>query len=305
MEGKKLNHVQILVATLLSVVLSTGVFFHFLAQRAAVAQSPSPQTAAQQVQQGLQDSLGTIPGTSSQSGTTTGGSTRAFSNICVTKVGTPGGDEKPIGCTPSSSGGPSGPCMQAPPPPADIRGAISAKWGMTLNLPQDQLQYAWEEFHEIDCVGFLQDLRGTVINSWENNFSQQFSCPQDPGVDIQFGNHHGGDWVKALLVHELTHVWQFCSPRGEANLLQVESAYIGEDGLTKYSRRECPNFAPGLNRIYHEDQADTIALFLNPETGELTCGNGAPNPFSVGKPLHKSAAEKGVPKGVGPQDVIQ
>ncbi|MEK7604998.1 MAG: hypothetical protein AAB478_00545 [Patescibacteria group bacterium] len=99
----------------------------------------------------------------------------------------------------------------------------------------------------------------------------------------------------AILVHELTHVWQFCSQRGEANLLQIPAAYSGERGLTKYSRRECPNFAPGFDRIYHEDQADTIALYLNPNVGELTCGNGAPNPFLGGRhPLHRGVAQRGL-----------
>lgn len=231
----------------------------------------------------------------------------ATSNTCVTAVGTVAPGQPTPGCNASSStnpgpsggGGPAGPCQQAPAPPGDIRGAIISKWGITLNLPQDQLQWAWKEFYSIDCTGFLQDLRGTLVNSWGYGYAQQFSCPGGNGeygpTDVMFSNRWVGEFMGAILVHELTHVWQFCSQRGEANLLQIPAAYNGERGLTKYSRRECPNFAPGFDRIYHEDQADTIALYLNPNVGELTCGNGAPNPFTGGRhPLHRGVAQRGL-----------
>lgn len=259
------------------------------------------------------DGSASTDSSSGSTGTTTasGGPIKTFSNCVVTIIGKPATSPAlPPECeltlaSPGNSGGntggsgPAGPCMTAPSPPGDIRGAIINKWGITLNLPQQQLQLAWQEFHEIDCTGFLQDLRGTLVNSWGNGYAQQFSCPRTSGeqgeTDIMFSNQWVGEFMKAILVHELAHVWQFCSSRGEANLLEVGNAYRGEGGLTKYSRRECLNFAPGLDRIYHEDQADTIALYLNSEQGELTCGNGAPNPFTGGRnPLHGNAAKKGV-----------
>lgn len=235
---------------------------------------------------------------------------KVSSNVCKTLVGSPTLEpgqtleqlKSSLGCASAGSdgvGGPAGPCQEAPAPPGDIRGAILSKWGITLNLPQDQLLWAWKEFYSIDCTGFLQDLRGSLVDSWNNGYAQQFSCPGGNGeygpTDVMFSNQWVGEFMGAILVHELTHVWQFCSQRGEANLLQVPAAYSGERGLTKYSRRECPNFAPGLDRIYHEDQADTIALYLNPNVGELTCGNGTPNPFSGGRsPLHRGVAQRGL-----------
>ncbi len=234
---------------------------------------------------------------------TAGGGTAADSDCFVTKVGNPSGPEPE--CVPENVGGGSlsgGPCQTAPTPPdrSLIRQAIIDKWGITLNLTEEQLVLAWEEFHEIDCTGFLQDLEGTLVGSWSNGYAQQFSCPGSGGaqgdVDIMFSNQWSGTFMKAILVHELTHVWQFCSSRGEANLLEVGQAYQGEGGLTKYSRNEC-SLGVGADRRHHEDQADTIALYLNPEQGELTCGNGAPNPFAgSGYPLHRTAAEKGVGK---------
>lgn len=233
---------------------------------------------------------------------------KVTSNTCRTLVGSPTLEpgqtleqlNASLGCASAGNGeAPAGPCQAAPPPPGDIRAAIISRWGITLNITQSQLSWAWQEFHEIDCTGFLQDIRGTLVDSWENGYAQQFSCPGGNGeygpTDIMFSSQWNGEFMQAILVHELTHVWQFCSQRGEANLLQIPSAYNGEGGLTKYSRRECPNFAPGFDRIYHEDQADTIALYLNPDSGELTCGNGAPNPFAGGRhSLHRGVAQRGL-----------
>lgn len=250
--------------------------------------------------------------TSATTGTTgAGGKTEDVSECVETKVGSPDPKvtpEQPAECANEGSsssggttggGGPAGPCMTAPPPPGDITAAIQSKWGITVTLPGNQMPYVWEEFHEIDCTGLLQDIRGTIVRSWGAGWAEQFSCPGTSGaqgeIDVMFHNGWVGSFMKAILTHELTHVWQFCSSRGEANLLEVGNAYRGEGGLTKYSRRECGDFVPGLDRIYHEDQADTIALYMNPDQGELTCGNGAPNPFTGGRnPLHNSAAKKGL-----------
>lgn len=219
------------------------------------------------------------------------------STSCVTtRVGNPQGDppQLPPECSAGSSGGgPAGPCQQAPAPPGDIRGAIINKWGIILNLPYSQLQLAWQEFHEIDCTGFLQAIRGAVVESWGYGYAQQFSCPQDGEVDVRFSNQWEGEFMKAILVHELTHVWQFCSANGEQNRLMIPAAYGAEGGLTNYSRSGC-GFSVDL---YNEDHADTIALYLNPDQGELTCGYGAPNPFSGGRYLrHRDIAESGVGK---------
>lgn len=228
-----------------------------------------------------------------------GTNAQVYSNVCKTVVGSVSEEErKQAGCEapPDSDistggGGPAGPCQQAPAPPGDIRGAIIAKWGITLNITQPQLRLAWEEFHEIDCTGFLQAIRGTVVGSWGNGYAQQFSCPQDGEVDVMFSNQWGGEFMKAILVHELTHVWQFCSPKGEQNRLEIPAARAFEGGLTKYARTGC-----GFNvSLVNEDHADTIALYLNPNVGELTCGEGAPNPFSGGRfPAHRGVAERGV-----------
>lgn len=221
----------------------------------------------------------------------------AQSEQCITKVGNPDSTTPspgPLGCTRSGSGGP---CQEAPTvnytTASEYATAIQQKWDITfIGLDLDQLQMIWQEFFEIDCVGFLQDIKGTKVQRWANTYSQQFSCPQDPDTDVMFGDHHG-DFVKALITHELTHVWQACTPRGEANFLLIPAAYDGEGGLTNYSRTAC-GYSVDLHK---EDHADTIALYLNPTIGELTCGNGAPNPFSNGAhPLHRAVAEKGVKK---------
>lgn len=224
------------------------------------------------------------------------------SNICKTAVGTVSGDkENEVGCEKSTSGGssggggPAGPCQQAPAAPGDIRSAIISKWGITLNnFSQSQLQYAWKEFHQIDCKGILQDIRGTVVGIWNNAYAQQFSCPRDGGNNVMFSSQWGGsDWMAAILLHELTHVWQWCSNKGEKNRLEIPAARSQEGGLTNYSRTGCSFNVDLVN----EDHADTIALYLNPNVGELTCAGGRGNPFSGGRyPAHRGVAERGTGK---------
>lgn len=256
----------------------------------------------------MNDFIKDLPSASPLDGVT-GGSTsgsRTDTSCWITAVGSPSEDDKPV-CRTSSLGGPAGPCQQAPPPPGDIRQAIIDKWGITLDITTFQLPLAWEEFHEIDCTGFLQDIRGTTVGSWGNGYAQQFNCPGDGGNQVMFSNQWSGEFMKAILVHELTHVWQFCSEKGETNRVVNGSAFAEEGGVTNYSRTGCGFDVSLLN----EDHADTIALYLNPEQGELTCGNGAPNPFANGGfPIHRGVAEQGVPKqntspqapnGVGPQ----
>lgn len=225
---------------------------------------------------------------------------------CISAVGTLApGDNTPIGCAPPAAsdsavgvGGPPGPCQQAPAPPGDIRSAIISKWGITLNLPQEQLPWAWKEFYKIDCTGFLQDIRGAIVDSWGNGYAQQFACPGKTGehgsTSVMFSNQWTGDYMSAILSHELTHVWQFCSPRGEQNRLEIPAAYNGEGGVSRYSREGC-GYSSGFPSLYNEDHADTIALYLNPDSGELTCGNGTPNPFAGGRhPLHYALAKRGL-----------
>ncbi|MBP6882314.1 MAG: hypothetical protein KBC15_02035 [Candidatus Levybacteria bacterium] len=204
------------------------------------------------------------------------------------------------GCTAATGGG-GGPvtaCAVAPQvnftTVEQYRQAILTKFGLDLSLTLDQMQYAWEEFHEIGCVGILQDIKGASMRSWGYNYSQQFACPQDKSQpSVMVGAHHGGDWVKALLLHELTHVWQWCSTRGEASRLEIPSIMSREGGITNYSRTGC-GFGVSL---VNEDHADSIALFLNPTVGELTCGGGAPNPYTGGRfRLHYNMADTYVGK---------
>lgn len=234
----------------------------------------------------------------------------ATSDCVVTRIGDPEGNPSPpAGCEESDSPNPSRAPSGTPPenrPPEtcgtapdvdftsaeEYSNAIAKKWGIMMNLPLEQMQYAWEAFHEIDCTGILQDIQGSVIQSWGEAWSQQFSCPGDAAVDLYIGTHFGGDWVKALLVHEITHIWQLCTEPGEANLLQIPDAAAVEGYISIYSRGECALFQPPNPN--NEDHADTIALYLNPDIGELTCGNGAPNPFTGGKyPMHRAIAEEG------------
>lgn len=218
----------------------------------------------------------------------------AQSNCVVTKVGSPSASPSlPANCETGSPGI----CQEAPPvdfeDSEDYSQAIKAKWNITVSgLTPEQMQMIWEEFHEIDCVGLLQDIKGTIIQGWNAGYSQQIDCPGNDTVDVQFGQHFG-EYAKALMTHELTHVWQQCTENGEANLLEIPPAFAEEEGLTKYSRGECPDFPPP--NAHNEDHADTIALYLNPEEGELTCGNGAPNPFLDGAyPMHRQVAKNGV-----------
>lgn len=216
------------------------------------------------------------------------------SNQCFTKVGTLSPEqEKEAGCKDieGGAGGLGGPCQVAPPPPGDIVTVIRNKWNINLqNIPSNQLLWIWQEFHEIDCTGFLQDIRGTTVVGWGNSYSQQFSCPQQGGMNVGFGNY-GESATKGLIVHELTHVWQFCSQRGEQSRLEIPAAYAAEGGLTTYSRSGC-----GFDiSLHNEDHAETITFFLNPDLGEITCGNGLPNPYLGGKfPQHRGVAERGV-----------
>jgi len=243
--------------------------------------------------------LGPITASGSGSITVGGGST-SFTACALTKVGDPK-DPAPVlppecnkgNGSSSGRGLPAGPCQAAPPLPTDVKQAIIDKWGITLNLPQDQINSAWGEFYQIDCTGFLQDIKGTTIGSWGNAYAQQFSCPADGGTNIQFSDQWSGRFMQTIIVHEMTHVWQNCSSKGEQNKLDNDVAFESEGGLTMYSRTGC-SFNVDLSK---EDHADTIALYLNPDQGELTCGGGAPNPFSTGNyPKHKASAEKGVGK---------
>ncbi|CAN5201440.1 hypothetical protein BH09PAT1_BH09PAT1_1320 [soil metagenome] len=230
----------------------------------------------------------------------------ARSGLCTSAVGAVAEALKlKVGCEappdaniPVNSGGPAGPCQDAPPPPGDIRAAIISKWGITLNITQEQLPFAWKEFYQIDCTGFLQDIRGAIVGSWGNGYAQQFACPGGTGeygsTSVMFSNQWSGEFMEAILTHELTHVWQFCTARGEQNRLEIPAAYSGEGGVSRYSREGC-GYSSGFPSLYNEDHADTIALYLNPNVGELTCGNGDPNPFSGGRhPLHAGVAKRGL-----------
>lgn len=231
------------------------------------------------------------------SNTSSGGGSRSDTSCFITQVGQPTTEKPALPPECSSSGGGSfGPCQEAPAPPSDIKQAIIDKWGITLNLNNFQLLGAWEEFHEIDCTGFLQDLNGTLVNSWGNGYAQQFSCPGTSGnqgeTDVMFSNDWNGEFMKAILIHELTHVWQLCTSRGEQNKIGNDEAVGSESWLTNYSRSGGCGFDIDP---YKEDHADAIALYLNPEQGELTCGEGRGNPFAGGGfPAHSSNAESAV-----------
>ncbi len=245
-----------------------------------------------------------LDGTSNPSTSGNGSGSTSYTGCVITKVGNPTDPSPPLpaDCNKGNGSGgglPGGPCQAAPPLPANVKQAIIDKWGITLNIPDDQVALAWDEFYRIDCTGFLQDIKGTLVESWGEDYAQQFSCPGTSGdygdVDVEFSNQWSGRFMQTILIHELTHVWQHCSSRGEQNLIDNDSAFAQEGGLTKYSRNECPKFTSKTPN--KEDHADTIALYLNSDQGELTCGDGAPNPFAGGgHSLHRASAEKGVGK---------
>jgi hypothetical protein len=274
------------------------------------ASSPTPPRTPPPIGDGTEGPAGEVgvtgapsPGSPSIAPRNRGGGVDCF----VTKVGNP---QKPSPTLPpeclSSPGGsgtggglpgsglPSGPCQAPPDYPAELRGAIANKWGITINgVPAEQLRAIWEEFWGVDCTGILQDLRGTIIDGTGVNggISQQIGCPNDPGTDVVF-SIYSSEFTKGLILHELTHVWQVCTQRGQQNVLEIPAAYNAEGGVSKYSRNECSLQVGGNWR--NEDHADTIALYLNPTIGELTCGNGAPNPFNGGRfPLHRGVAQRG------------
>lgn len=218
----------------------------------------------------------------------------------TTKVGDPSGDKPdlPAECkSGTNGGGAKGPCQAAPPAnftsEEEYRNAISDKWGINLFLPLHQMQNAWKEFHEIDCTGILQDISGSVVGSWENGWSEQFSCPGDDGVNLYISSQFSGEWVETHLVHELTHIWQNCSSRGETNRLENNTAYDTEGGITNYSRTKC-----GFDvDVYKEDHAESISLYLNPQSGESTCAITNVNPFTNGGfPEHARVARNGTGK---------
>lgn len=220
-----------------------------------------------------------------------------------TKVGDPKGDPPalPPECADRIV---AGPCQDPPRVRGDetIQEEIKQKWdinleGFTSPEQGDQLVAIREIFYQVDCRGFLQDIKGTTItsNGEAGGVSRQLSCPSEGGTNVEFGVYDYS-FTKGLIIHELTHVWQKCSTRGEANVLEIPPVYKAEGGLTKYSRNECPNLSVGDN-WRNEDHAETIALFLNPDRGELTCGDNAGNPYLGGDfPRHRGVAEQGVPK---------
>lgn len=231
--------------------------------------------------------------------------TSAVSNICNTAVGTIApGQTTPLGCPktnlPTDGSGPAPTrCETAPEmnwtSPEQYENAIRTKWGIDFRpgFTLDQMQMIWQEFYTITCTGFLQDIKGTRLARWGNVYSQQFSCPQDGDINVYFGEHHG-DFVRALITHELTHVWQHCSRRGEVNRLEVPPVYNSEGGVSNYSRTGC-GYASGYESLIKEDHADTIALYLNRDIGELTCGGGAGNPFADNRhPAHAALAKRGL-----------
>lgn len=227
----------------------------------------------------------------------------AQSDRCVTKVGDPdsaGISPIPTGCI---SAGSAGVCQKPPPldpgtplnPGTNILDEIKSKWGITLiNIPQEQQEAIREIFYEVDCTGFLQDIKGTVVKGTGiyGGVSRQVGCPQEAGYDVEF-SVYSYPFTKGLIIHELTHVWQMCSQRGEANKMLIPDAFWGEGGISRYSRNEC-SLQVGDN-WQNEDHADTIALYVNQDYGELTCGEGTTNPYANGgKPLHRNVAQKGL-----------
>lgn len=244
------------------------------------------------------------------------------SDCVITKVGDPGTSPTPIcpgesGQRPGAPGLPEGSCQEAPVMdfaiPQEYMDEIEAKWGIHFygTFTTEQMRWIWEEFWAIDCTGFLQDIAGTWVQGTgaEGGGSRQRTCPGDPDIPhVEFAKY-GESGTKGLIVHELTHVWQKCSDRGEMSLIAIPEArqkdaragFAPPDGyLTTYPRsiasgNPCLNVSGVL--ADNEDHADTIALYLNPTIGELTCGNGKPNPFENGAfPNHRALAEKDVAK---------
>lgn len=258
------------------------------------------------------DNSGNSVPTTTSSTVTAGGQIVTRSNCVVTKIGNPtGAANLPTECTLSTNPGGSAPtsCGKAPSvnySAQQYADEMRAKWGIEfVGMTVAMMKEFWQEFHEVSCTGFLQDIRGTRIVGWDEAYSQQFSCPQDGGDNVKFSRYwydrnggahpREGEYLQSFLTHELTHVWQFCSvsKRGQNNLLMIPAAYDGEGGISNYSRTGC-NYASGRESLLQEDHADTIALYLNPTLGELTCGNGAGNPFAGGAhPLHRNVAHQG------------
>jgi hypothetical protein len=106
----------------------------------------------------------------------------------------------------------------------------------------------------------------------------------------------------------MTHVWQKCYTSGEANWGALPDAQAADQSagygsyLTTYSQRYAVDngckYVP-FNST-NEDHAETISLFLNLTSPEITCGNGKPNPYHDGRfPNHYKLAQQGLGAGNG------
>ncbi len=204
------------------------------------------------------------------------------SNQFVTKVGDPQGPP------PNTSSPGSGVKTSAPPSPANLRQAIIDKFGIELNGFSDQeLNWAWEKFWDISHTNFFNLVKGRIVN----RTSGPGESSGVSGCSIEFSYYTDQTLFNVVLIHELGHVIQNCTPDTKSLDSEHSKVYAnGANPLTGYGNAK--NFSPNgvaLSCFGYtaagENYAEMITYYLNPNVKEMTvrqgtCDNNGVVPFS-------------------------
>lgn len=185
-----------------------------------------------------------------------------------------------------------------PPFPSDIRTGLISQFNITINgFSLQHQQWLWELVWQNSNSKFPSLISGSVINSTggTSGISSLKSCG-----NLQMVEYSNEAFFKFLVTHELGHFIHACKPRSESKLNEQRNAHSLEGGVSDYSRNTNTSCLPGWENGPNEDYADTIAYFLNPNSGHNSgpsaCHpNTPPNPFFSSQssqfPLHLDVAK--------------
>lgn len=187
------------------------------------------------------------------------------SNCVITKVGNPTGPT---------------PFCQAD----DLRQVIIDDFGVTMNGFEDKfLQWALEIFQASSDTNLSSLINGaTVEANCIGCGGKQVGCKNETSIYLEPYDSSAA-YFKFILIHELGHFIRNCQPREISKYNQhINAIYI--DQYISYYAENASSCADTTSNS--EDYADTIAYYINPESGHVsgptscpTTGRTPPNPL--------------------------
>lgn len=181
---------------------------------------------------------------------------------------------------------------------ANLRQALIDKYGITMNgFDTTHLRWTWEKLHEINNPNFTSLLNGSLIQA-TSGISSQDGCFNGL-TSLRMGQYQPELFFKFILIHELSHIIQSCTPREKSKVVEHANAYASEGAISYYAANT--QTCTGLTNNANEDYADTLAYYFNSAAGFSSGPNSCipanlkapPNPIYTGNafPLHRAVAE--------------